>query len=626
MKIKSLSRKIITITSTIIFISTLLLVIYFINTNKKNTLEKTREQIITKTEQLNLQLQTLVNNAFNVLENQNENILMLDSKNALDKQIAIDIVKINLLRDTNFTGMCLIFEPNSLCQNDNSFPELMDKGNFIPYLYHNKDLSIGMEPLVGYDIPGDGDYYLIPKETKKPLLTEPYLYPINGEIVYMITLVDALIKDGQFIGISTADYDIEFMKKFSNKIKSNSFDGKMDISIISNEGNIVVNTDDTSIVGKNLKDLTEFDYETIIQDIKTGKKEILTKGGYLIINTPILFGNTDNFWRIQFSVPEDVIFDKIRKQSAVIIFLGLILIIFSIAIIYFFVQKFIAPVKKLTEASKKLAEGDFRVNIEIKGNDEVTELSINYKHMISRFKKLVESILNTSEALLNASSQLTSTALQMAQNANEQSATTEEISSSMEEMLATVQSNTQKAEKTGEISSKSAEEIEKNNQTFLEAINSVFEISKKIAVISEIASKTDILSINAAIEAAHAGDTGRGFAVVAQEIRKLADNSRAAAKEIERISLTSQNISKEAGDKLNKIIPEIIKSAQLVENIIVANREQSTSIESINNAILQLVEITNENSAASEEMSASAEELEAQAEQLKETISIFKVQ
>ncbi|MBN2890666.1 MAG: cache domain-containing protein [Bacteroidales bacterium] len=327
-----------------------------------------------------------------------------------------------------------------------------------------------------------------------------------------------------------------------------------------------------------------------------------------------------------------IINEKKEKNAAALrqtIMLTL-LIDFIIFIITLIISGFVGigiskPINTVKKAMIRISQKNINFEIKEKRNDEIGDLYNAINVINKNFNEIIANIQESTSAVLNASSQLTSTALQMAQNANEQSATTEEISSSMEEMLATVQSNTQKAEKTGEISSKSAYEIENNNQTFLEAINSVFEISKKIAVISEIASKTDILSINAAIEAAQAGDAGRGFAVVAQEIRKLADNSREAAKEIQKISLTSQNISKEAGEKLNKIIPEIIKSAQLVENIIVANREQSTSIESINNAILQLVEITNENSAASEEMSASAEELEAQAEQLKETISIFKI-
>ncbi|MBN2663827.1 MAG: methyl-accepting chemotaxis protein [Bacteroidales bacterium] len=624
MKIKSLSTKIILITSSIILTTIVFLVIYFINTTKKHTLEYTTDQILSKTDLLKLGLQSLVDEAFLVLENENQNIMMLEENSILTKQTALDLVKINLKNNPNFTGMCLIFEPNYLCKNDNSFPELMDKEKFIPYLYYNEDLSIGMEALIGYDVPGDGDYYLIPKQTKKPLLTEPYQYPVNGKIVYMITLVDVMLKNNEFIGISTADYDIKFMKEYSKNVKNSTYDGNIDISIVSNEGNLVVNTDDSTLVGKNIIEIID-NGDEMIQSIKNGEKEIFFKDGYLVVNEPVKFGKTDNYWRIQFSIPEEFIYKKIKQQTKIIITIGMMFFIISIILIYIFVQKFISPIKKLSDASVKLASGNFNIKIETSGNDEVSILSHNFKKMVDNFKNVILNIKETADAVLNASTQLSSSSESLSQNANEQSATTEQISTSMEQMMATVESNTEKAETTGKISNNSAKQIKLNNATFNEAINSVFEISKKIAVISEIASKTDILSINAAIEAAQAGDSGRGFAVVAQEIRKLADNSKAAALEIEKISTTSQVISKEAGEKLNQIIPEIVKSAELVDNIIIASKEQILSIESINNAILQLVEITNENSASAEELAASAEELSAQAEQLKEHITIFKV-
>ncbi len=265
--------------------------------------------------------------------------------------------------------------------------------------------------------------------------------------------------------------------------------------------------------------------------------------------------------------------------------------------------------------------------------NKFTENAINASNNDAKIKdkqnkallKMVAGIKESSEQIFKASEQLSSSSQQISSNANEQAATTEEVASSMEQMLAMINSNTQNAETTGLSSEKSANEMKESNEIFIQTIKSVAEISKKITIISEIADKTDILSINAAIEAARAGEAGKGFAVVAHEIRKLADKTKSASEEINKLSKNGQNISKIAGEKLKNAIPEIIKSAELVNNIVSAGKEQQSGVTNINISVQQLTEITNENSASAEEMSASAEELSAQAEQLKELISVFKI-
>ena len=256
--------------------------------------------------------------------------------------------------------------------------------------------------------------------------------------------------------------------------------------------------------------------------------------------------------------------------------------------------------------------------------DEIGQLYKSINQININFKEIITSISETAASVLRAGNQLASTSSELSQNTNEQASSTEEISASIEQMLTTIRSNMEQAENTGKISAESANEMERSHKIFTQTIDSVSAITAKTAIISEIARKTDMLSINAAIEAARAGVSGKGFAVVAQEVRKLAEKSGIASDEIEKLSESGKAVSQTAGKKLQTMIPEIIKSAELVNNIVIASREQQRGVQVINDSILQLTQIAVENSAAVEEMSAAAEELSSQAEQLKHDISVFK--
>jgi methyl-accepting chemotaxis protein len=195
----------------------------------------------------------------------------------------------------------------------------------------------------------------------------------------------------------------------------------------------------------------------------------------------------------------------------------------------------------------------------------------------------------------------------------------------MEEMTATIKQSADNAAQTEKIARQSATDAIASGEAVGNAVSAMQTIAEKIMVVQEIARQTDLLALNAAVEAARAGEHGRGFAVVASEVRKLAERSQAAAAEISTLSGQTVKAAQSAGDMLSRLVPDIQRTAELVEEISAASREQNAGASQINTAIQQLDKVTQQNTSAAEEMSATSEELASQAEQLQAAISYFRI-
>jgi len=271
--------------------------------------------------------------------------------------------------------------------------------------------------------------------------------------------------------------------------------------------------------------------------------------------------------------------------------------------------------------ANEIAKG--KLNIEIKDAENRIGVLGSLYAMILKLREVIESTLSGAENISAASQQLSSSSEEMSQGASEQASSTEEVSSSMEEMTSNIQQNTDNAQETEKISVIAAKGISDVEKAAKESLTSIKQIAEKITIVNDIAFQTNILALNAAVEAARAGEHGRGFAVVAAEVRKLAERSKIAADEIVSLSTYSVKATEDSGELMSKIIPEVEKTARLVQEITAASLEQNSGADQINNAIQQLNQVTQQNAAASEEMSTSSEELSSQAEQLKDVVSFF---
>jgi len=278
---------------------------------------------------------------------------------------------------------------------------------------------------------------------------------------------------------------------------------------------------------------------------------------------------------------------------------------------------------KITEQAKKLADGDLTVKLESRSTKD--ELIHSLQDMVIAISRVVENVQTSADNIAGASQQMSSNSQMVSQGANQQASAAEEVSSSMEEMSSNIQQNTDNAQQTDKIATSAAHGIEKVSVSSTESLKSIRNIAEKITIIEDIAFQTNILALNAAVEAARAGEHGKGFAVVAAEVRKLAERSKIAAEEINALSKSSVNVTEEAGGLMETIIPDIEKTAKLVQEITASSLEQNSGANQINNAITQLNEVTQQNAAAAEEMATASEELASQADELRSMVGFFNI-
>jgi methyl-accepting chemotaxis protein len=245
--------------------------------------------------------------------------------------------------------------------------------------------------------------------------------------------------------------------------------------------------------------------------------------------------------------------------------------------------------------------------------------------MQQKMVEVVQQIQSNSHQISAAALQVSDTANSLSEATTEQAAGVEETSASVEQMGASISQNSENSQMTDKIASESARAAQEGGQAVDETVQAMAQIAEKITIIEDISYQTNMLALNAAIEAARAGEHGKGFAVVAAEVRKLAERSQIAASEISTLTTDSVKVAERAGLLLEKMVPDITRTAELVQEITAASEEQSSGVGQINSAMQQLDKVTQQNAAGSEELAATSEEMQAQSETLLDVVAFFRL-
>lgn len=320
---------------------------------------------------------------------------------------------------------------------------------------------------------------------------------------------------------------------------------------------------------------------------------------------------------------------RLTQQRLKIAVIGVILsgILLLVGASLYGIRVISIPIRNMAERLKDIAqgEGDLSKRLEVMSADEIGDAAHWFNAFMEKLSHIIGQVQSGAEDIYSAAGEVSSTSQTLSQGTSEQAASVEEMTSNLHNMSASINQNAQNSLGTEQMALKGAQDAEQSGHAVQETVEAMTAIAAKINIIEEIAYQTNLLALNAAIEAARAGEHGRGFAVVATEVRKLAEKSQIAAKEINLLASSSLNVAKRSGDLLLQLVPAIRKTADQVQNVAAASGEQAAGVAEINRAMNQVERVTQQNASASEELAATAQVMAGQAEVLQRLISVFQM-
>jgi methyl-accepting chemotaxis protein len=643
MRLKSLQMKIALWAGLCLLITAVIIVTYAAITmrikatrNREDAVKNAQNYAVSIAKQHANQVQAELENALDAARTLAQTLSGIKDKNvnaSLDREQVNGILKIILVKNPQFIGVYTAWEPNAFDGMDTGYTQEKGHdatGRFIPYWNRSKEGVIMLEPLIDYDKEGSGDYYQLPKKTKNECLLDPFMYPIQGTPTSMVSLLVPILVDNTFYGITGIDLRLETLQPRVDDVQQ-IYEGTAQILIISYNGIFAAVTSKPELAGKPLKELRS-DWENVLGFIQKGEAFVKPEQNTLSVFTPLHVGQTTTPWSVGVLVPMNKITaaaDQQMQQSLRDVWrmlgISVVCALAALVLLWFVARTITRPIIQVVNVAEELAQGNLNIDVDVTTNDEIGQLQRAMKLMIETLSGFAVGVKDAAEQVASGSLAVRTTSEQMSQGATEQAAAAEEASASMQQMAANIRQNADNALQTEQIALKASADAQTSGRAVAEAVRAMQEIARKIDIIEDITSQTRMLSLNATIEAARAQEYGKGFAVVAAEVRSLAERSQSAAIEITTLVNSGVAIAEQAGAMLKQLVPDIQKTAELVQEISAASREQDTGAGQINKAIQQLDQVTQQNSATAEEFSSAAEELTAQAEQLQHMIAFFKL-
>ncbi|TSE20880.1 Methyl-accepting chemotaxis protein II [Tepidimonas alkaliphilus] len=558
-----------------------------------------------------------------------------------DRKVANDIVRGGLISNPLIIGASTAWEPNAFDGKDAEFVNadaLHDEtGRLIPWWFRSGS-KIGSEKLIDYEKPGAGDWYVVPRQKKRQVISEPYPYPVEGKDVLMVTISQPILEGERFLGLTTVDVPLDTL---SDRVARQRLYDSGHMMLVSDQAAIVAHPQ----AERNGQTLQQAGYpQEVVEAVRQGRDGVWEVGGQLYAVESLEVAQTGQSWAVVSVVPKAEVVAPLRRDAWLGAGLGLVALLLVLGAMGWELKRSVlGPLgddpHEVARHVTRVAEGDLS-GADWRGH-ELAPGSV-----VRAVRDMEERLAQTIRQIRQGSEQVTAAAQEIAQGNRDLSARTESAAASLQQTAASVQHLTegvrhsaQAARTASELAQQAAAAAQQGGQRVGQVVatmGSIEQASQKMAdiigVIDGIAFQTNILALNAAVEAARAGEAGRGFAVVAAEVRALAQRSAQAAKEIKelieqsvaRVKAGGQEVQ-QAGQTMGEIVRAIERVVGVIGEVTAAASEQSQSLSEVNTAVGQLDQATQQNAALVEQMTAAAESLRQQAQDLLQAVARFRL-